>query len=179
MKIFIDPGHGGMDRGAVYGSEEADLNLMLAYFLNFSLKSKGFKEVMLSRTGDGDLDLKQRTDKANDWGADLFVSLHANAADIPDPFGTEVFVAEKASGNAVHLAQLILESWAAFFPNRKIRGLKRKNFYVLRNTIMPAVLVETEFLSNPEARAFLKDPGNQVLIALVIARAIERYSKEV
>lgn len=89
------------------------------------------------------------------------------------------------SGAATNASMIIKTSTAHYiaqelkrlFPNRNHRGLKQKDFYVLKHTTMPAVLIETEFLSNPEAREFLCMPKNQLDIAIGIRHAVQRIEQ--
>lgn len=146
-KIFIDAGHGGHDPGAVGSrSREKDNVLKVANRLKVLLESHGHT-VRMSRSTDVFLSLSERARLANVWGADYFVSLHNNAA-TSSATGFETFihngpVQSKTAGfqNAIHAA--IIKDIGI-----RDRGKKRANFAVLRETRMPAVLIEYAFISN-------------------------------
>ena len=146
-KIFIDAGHGGNDPGAIgKRSKEKDNVLKVANRLKVLLEGHGHT-VRLSRSTDVFIQLSERARLANAWGADYFVSLHNNAA-TASTTGFETFIYDgpvqsKAAGfqNAIHTA-IIKEIGI------QDRGKKRANFAVLRETKMPAVLIEYAFISN-------------------------------
>ena len=170
MKIVIDPGHAGrnVDPGAVNpgtGLQEADVALAVSRFLEAELMRAGH-EVKLTRTEweqpETD-DLAYRTSFANDWGADLFVSLHCNSAASPSAKGYEVWTSPgDMEGDA--LATCIYAQIAMEFPDRAGRADysdgdpdKESRFYVLVHTDAPACLVEMAFISNDEEAALLSD----------------------
>jgi len=175
MKICIDPGHGGGDSGAVgtqpFRLEEKDFNLGLALLLEEELEARGHWTI-LTRRKDRSLSLPARAKLSNRTGADLFVSIHANAAGNPAVKGMEVyhFPGSKAGQAA---AARILESIISAFPTHSNRGVKEANFAVLRITDMTAILIETEFITNPKQLQFLADPENQQNMATAIADGIE------
>lgn len=161
MKIFIDPGHGGHDPGAVgTKSKEAENVLKVALALEKKLKRKGY-EVKLSRRTDTYLTLKQRADLANAWGADLFISVHDNSAVNKTATGFETFIFNgNVSGKTIKLQQHVHNTIAKGIGLRD-RGLKRANFAVLRLTSIPALLIEYGFISNI---------GDEKIIAFEIER---------
>ena len=100
LRIVVDPGHGGKDPGArgIHGTLEKDINLKAALELARLLKKTGVFEVRLTRHDDTFVSLSKRSEIANNWKADLFVSLHSNAAKDPRDSGFEnYFMSEKAS----------------------------------------------------------------------------------
>lgn len=147
MKIYLDAGHGGADSGAVgeSGRLEKTDNLKLALLLADLLKKRGH-EVRLSRTGDSYPSLKQRADAANEFCADLFISLHRNSAQA-SANGAEVLYCPAASAKSKSLASRLAEtvSVACGFRNR---GAKCQRAYVLEHTKMPAVTIESGFVTN-------------------------------
>lgn len=147
-KIFIDPGHGGSDPGAIgVKSKEAANVLAVALALEKKLVAQGY-EVKLSRRTDVYLTLSQRTKMANDWGADLFISLHDNSAVNKTATGFETFIFNGVvSAKSINLQKCIHEAIAKDIGLRD-RGMKRANFAVVRETKMPAVLIEYGFISN-------------------------------
>ncbi len=176
MKVCIDAGHGGVDPGAVsddpFHAEEKHINLAIAALLEEELESLGHWVVM-DRRKDRTLSLHARAAFSNRLGADLFVSIHANAAVTKAAEGMEIFCFPgSVAGNQA--AQTVLNSLAESFPDHKNRGVKEANWTVLRLTTMPAILVETEFLTNPDQLNFLSDPVEQQKMAGVIATGINR-----
>jgi len=176
LRICIDPGHGGKDSGAVGTSpfylEEKEFNLILALLLEQKLKALGYR-VLMTRRKDRHLSLISRASFANRFSADLFVSIHANSAAVPEVTGMETFHFP-GSEKGRKFGTKILESMLQEFPDHKKRGVKEADFTVLRKTRMPAVLVESEFLSNPQKLQFLADPQNQESLASAIARGIDQ-----
>lgn len=144
VKIFIDPGHGGTDSGAAAnGLLEKNITLQIAILLRDMLISDyDDVSVRLSRSIDQSVTLAQRTNAANSWGADYFVSIHVNAG---GGTGFESYVYPGVSAptttyrNALH--DEIVRS--VDFANR---GKKTANFHVLRETSMPAILTENGFI---------------------------------
>jgi len=175
MKICIDAGHGGDDTGAIGRVPrkllEKDVNLDVALLLESKLEKMGHTVVM-TRKSDRNLSLPARANYANQHGADLFVSIHANSAKDPAASGIEVFHYEgSADGNTA--ARSVLDAMIETFPDRKNRGVKTANFHVLRETKMPSILVEMEFLTNPEALQFLEKASTREGMAKAIASGIQ------
>ena len=182
MKICIDPGHGGADPGAIgiapaTASEpaitlkERDFTLDVALLLEEELARCGHS-VLLTRRRDRSLKLNARAAHGNRHAADLFISIHANAAANPAAEGIEVFhFPGSAAGKSA--AGRIMQGLAAAFPDHVNRGVKPADFAVLRLTGMPAVLVECEFLTNPDRlRRFLSCPSKRREIAVAIAAGV-------
>ena len=175
MKIAIDPGHSGpYEPGACAdGATEAAVVMDIADRLGRALQANG-DEVMLTRVGDiDDAGLIWRAEIANLWGADLFLSLHANSFTDPAAHGTEVWhFPDSRSG--IRLARAVQRQIV-----RKLhtadRGVRPGTFTVLSATDCPAVLVETAFLSNPVDRVLLTSPAFQGLFAAAIAAGIQEY----
>ena len=182
-RVVIDPGHGGKFTGAVgpTGLQEKDVVLAIALNLEQDLLDLG-AEVRLTRTTDSEVlpgaslrdDLKARVDIANNWPADLFISIHANANDSPAPNGTESYVARQASDRSKTIAKLAQNSMVEDIKLND-RGVKTADFYVIKNTRMPATLLETGFISNPEEEQKLADPAIQKSFAHAIGRAVHDY----
>jgi len=171
--IILDPGHGGDDNGAVWGyAEEDDTNLSICYLLRCELEKENF-QVEMTRERDVALSLKKRVDTANDMRPDIFISIHCDAFHNTTVKGISTHVCIKPSDKTLEIAGDIHKGLAMEFSNHINRGLKNSNFYVLRKTIMPAILVECEFISNPDMRKFLKEPENQLRIARAITNSIK------
>jgi N-acetylmuramoyl-L-alanine amidase len=166
-KIFLDKGHGGSDPGAVAnGLKEKDLtHRIVEYAMDYLQANYTEFAMRTSRTGDQTLTLSQRADMANDWGADVFVSVHINAG---GGTGFETYVYNGGVSSRTIALQNVLHSeiLAAMrqFGNITDRGKKRANYAVLRETKMPAVLTENLFIDSNDAKllkneAFLKAVG--------------------
>lgn len=182
MKVVIDPGHGGEDNGAAYGEkldylEEDDTNLIIAFLLRFFLLSRKI-DVRLTREKDVFVSLADRAKLANDWDADLFISLHADAFHRESASGMSVHIHPEASKGSVLIAEKVDTIFRWIWTNHTQRGVRRNNFQVLRDTQMPAVLIEAEFVSNPATRRFLKEPKNQLDLAIQIGNAICGYRSD-
>ena len=189
MKVCIDPGHGGYDPGAVgpSGLREKDVALQIALQVGQRIQTAGI-QVAYTRTSDAvswpaniNQDLAARTQIANRSEADIFVSVHCNSSNKASAHGMEVFTTP-GQGWADKLAESIVRAWADAFPQGVIRkdtsdgdSDKEANFYVLRNTAMPAVLVETTFISNPQEEALLRTAAFQEAAAQAIASGICKY----
>lgn len=178
MKVCIDPGHGGSQPGAVgyYGTKEKDITLQVALQLRDVLKNAGV-EVVMTRDSDKDVrtakqpnELQARCDVANNSKADVFVSVHCNAADDRTAHGTETWYYPKDAKSKT-LAQFIQTELVKQIGLRD-RGVKQGNYYVTRYTKMPAVLVELAFISNPEEEVLLKNKAFQKKCAVGIANGI-------
>lgn len=179
--IVIDPGHGGSDRGAVRdGVSEAALNLDMAHRLRDVLVARGW-QVILTHSTDVDVygpdasahdELQARDDIANNAGARLLISIHSNAFINDGPSGTTTYYA-KAEDLA--LARDVQSELAARL-GVKNDGIIKSHFYVPLHAKMPAVLVETAFLSNPSDFRKLRDPQWRELVAQSLADAIAEYA---
>ena len=188
MRVVIDPGHAGrnIDPGAVNkttGLQEADISLSVSRLVEKYLLAVGY-EVKLTRTDFEQVetdDLSYRTTLANDWGADIFISLHCNSATNQKAKGYEVWT---SPGNTLgdKLATCIYEQIAAEFPDRAGRTDysdgdpdKESRFYVLVHTDAPACLVEMAFISNDAEAELLADAAWQDRYARAIARGVTDY----
>lgn len=160
VKIFVDPGHGGPEPGAIgpSGLAEADVNLRVATALRNCLTEYGGATVKMSRTGDVDVSLADRVASANDWGADRFISVHHNASSNTSYNATETYASAYADSVALDLRDRVHARLIAGLglPNG---GTHTATFYVLRNTWMPSILTEGSYISSPYQEARLKDPG--------------------
>lgn len=147
--IYLDPGHGGTDAGAVNGSRrESDDNLKLALLVRDILIRQN-QAVLLSRKEDSAVSLDERTRQANRAKADLYVSLHRNSFTSPDANGVEIWIYTTAGRITEAAAVEVLEEVLAVGAQSN-RGVKRGNYHVLRESEMPAMLIELGFISNAE-----------------------------
>jgi N-acetylmuramoyl-L-alanine amidase len=150
VKIFIDPGHGGNDPGAVgNGLKEKDLTLKIAKKIKSKLTNYENVQVKLSREGDQTLSLKQRTDMANQWGADYVISVHINSASGTNGTGFESFIYNGSVGQKTIASQNVIHPEIVKATGFKDRGKKRANFHMVRATKASAILTENGFINNP------------------------------
>lgn len=146
--IVIDPGHGGTDTGASNGTRlEKNDNLKMALAVRDRLVRAG-QNVVMTRTGDTDVSLLNRSAISNNNNADMFVSLHRNAFSNPAANGWENFVKINAPLSYREYAETVLNE-AVNVGIQTNRGLKEDNFSVLRFTAAPAQLLEMGFITNP------------------------------
>lgn len=146
--ITIDPGHGGKQPGALgFGLKEKDVTLDIGLKVQKLLEAEGAKVVM-TRTDDSTVDLPERTAIAINNKSNIFVSLHMNSSTSGSANGTETYWNEKyQSTESKKLAEKIQKRLIELL-NTANRGVKTDNFYVIKNTTMPSVLVEFGFISN-------------------------------
>lgn len=199
--IVLDPGHGGRDRGtsnAALGLLEKDLTMEIVRRLYGVLVQEGYR-VGVTRQADEYISLEDRAKRAAAAGADLFVSLHFNAAGRRDARGVETYVLTpqfqrstgqeelSASDKELHRGNAH-DHWNAllgFLVHRQLlgdlgafdRGFKRARFAVLREAPCPAVLVEAGYLSNPEEAARIATREYQDRLVHSLARGINEYRR--
>lgn len=170
--ICLDPGHGGSEPGAIQnGVEEKEVNLDVALRARALLELRGYR-VMMTRTTDVEISLARRCSAANKSGAEVFVSVHNNARP-PDIDGTTTYY-NRGFEDAWRLAACVQRS-VVISIGRPDRGLKTRRLYVLRNTRMPAVLLEGVFLTDTEEAGLARDPGFRQRMAEGIALGIDLY----
>ena len=178
--VIIDPGHGGPDPGAIGigGIRETDVVLDVSKIVKQLLSEKGVK-VRLTRNSEIDLDLPPRVLYANEMGADIFVSIHANASrgKRKDINGLETFYYRGWRGRL--LAKRIQKYILKVSPGSPDRGVKQGRFYVIKNTRMPAVLVEIGFLTGRLDSRRLEKSIHRKRIAYAIAKGILEYLSKV
>jgi N-acetylmuramoyl-L-alanine amidase len=180
--IVIDPGHGGSDRGTIHGGvAEADLTLDMANRLRDILVAAGW-QVKMTRESDVDVyapndsahdELQARVNVANSAGARLFVSIHVNAFINSGPYGTTCYISKP---DDVALGKLLEAHLAA--DGTKDDGVIKSHYYVTYHTLMPAVLIETAFLTNPSDYALVTSPAWRQRVAQEIADGIAQYARE-
>lgn len=177
MIVVLDAGHGGGDPGALNEFvEEKEINLAVTLMVYERLEEAGI-QVHLTREDDSHVSLPERTTFANELGASIFVSMHSNAADAKSAHGIETYY---YSGDAEgeNLASFVQEN-VIETTEAKNRKTKTANFYVCKNTLMPAVLVEMGFLTNANESAKMATEEYQELIAEGIANGILDYAEAV
>jgi N-acetylmuramoyl-L-alanine amidase len=222
FKVVLDAGHGGHDSGASYnGIHEKDIALNITLLAGGILERHKDIQVIYTRKTDVFLGLRERADIANKANADLFVSIHANAARNTAAYGAETFVlglhksqenfeVAKKENQVIYLEENYEEIYGGFDPSspesliglilssevyldqsievaalvqnnftqrlkRRDRSVKQAGFWVLHNTYMPSVLIETGFVSNREEAAYLNSRKGQQEMGQAIADAIIDY----
>lgn len=199
-KIVLDPGHGAKYSGAVGAiSMEKDLNLIISKKVGKLLTEAGF-EVVYTREGDDLLELAPRAAWAKESGADLFLSIHCNAAPTAKAEGIETFsisplgfsnsndnndhslsvnAEDKAAGYANTVESFMLssaiQSKLIKATNAVDRGAKRARFHVLYHNTVPAALVECGFMSNVEEEKLLNNSEYTDLVAKSIVDGILEF----
>lgn len=174
--VVIDPGHGGPDPGAIGIGGVRETNVVLDIGLEVSriLQRQGVT-VYLTRTREQDVDLPPRVALAERVSATVFVSIHANAISMsrPDVNGLETYHAPGARLGA-RLAQTVHNTILRNLrmPDRRVRAAR---FYVIRKTSMPAILVETGFLTGAQDIVGLRNPAWRKQMAQAIAEGILNY----
>lgn len=159
IKIYIDQGHNpeGINAGAEgFGIREQDITYQVGHFL-FDILSEDYRfTARLSRPTpqttlgySNTSSLKERVTQANTWKADYFISIHVNASENPDINGTEAYVSS-ANSAAWYLAQNIVSEIVRRTSTKYNGVFTRPSLYVLKNTKMPAFLVELGYITNYE-----------------------------
>ena len=180
MRICYDPGHAGrgIEPGAVgpTGLLECDVVPSVCKILK-ELSERDGHEVLLTRESESDAasdSLRYRTDMSNDWGADIFVSVHCNSATTPAAHGTETYYfpfSAKGRELAEHVHKELIGTLA-----RADRGIKAQNLWVIRYTYCPAILVELMFINNPEEEILLADVETHRIAAEAIYRGVLSFA---
>ena len=175
-KVFIDPGHGGVDNGAVQnGVLEDEINLQISKKIEAKLKAKGV-EVKMSRNDDTYLSLTERTRMANNLGSDIFVSIHQNSATSSSAKGIETYYYSPRQDSkelATDIQADLIQS-----TNATNRGVKTANYAVIKTAQMSSSLVECGFISNPTEAQNLSSSSYQDKVAEGIVNGIMDYLKE-
>lgn len=181
--IALDPGHGGSDPGAIgrRGSNENKLNLDLSMLVKSILERAGAK-VAMTRTTDVDLtpvnasdreELRARVMVGNNRQADIFVSIHHNASVNTDMCGTTTYYFHKTNLDFI-LAQSIHNAMLKG-GGLSNQGVRTANFYVVKNALMPAALLEIGFMSNPQEEQTINDSAFQQKMAVAIVAGIDQF----
>lgn len=182
--IIVDPGHGGFDPGkpGVNGEDEKNLNLKIGLLLRDYLQSAG-AVVIMTRTTDNDTDGTEGRHKNSDMrarkriaeGGDILVSVHQNSFTQPSVHGAQVFYNAKST-EGKKLAEYIQASIKQYADLDNRRTAKSNtNYYVLKATQIPAVIIECGFLTNPEEEQKLNNPEYQDKMALSIYLGVKQY----
>ena len=160
MKWYLDFGHGGKDSGAIGPTnlKESDIALKIGMMVKEKLEN-AFEKVITTRDNDKYYSLDYRTKKANNENSDYFISIHLNSASNPSAKGCEVWLYDENS-KLQTLANNLCNNLATKM-NTPNRGVKySKKLAVLKNSKMPALLIEIDFISNKEIENYLKNDKN-------------------
>ncbi|MCR9228355.1 MAG: N-acetylmuramoyl-L-alanine amidase [Flavobacteriaceae bacterium] len=183
MVIIVDPGHGGIDSGAVgtNGLKEKDLTLRLARAIEFYNKTLWNNRyiIFFTRYRDTLISLRHRTQLAKAIQPALFVSLHCNHADNPKAAGLEVYLS-KGSIPKLHIGMAKeMDTYLQEHLGYRSRGVKRANFQVLRDNrkVCPALLLELGFLSHWDEARHLESNENINALGLAILMGIKKIMK--
>ena len=182
--IVLDPGHGGSDPGAIgpTGLQEKQVTLPIAEYLKSILEAKGAK-VILTRTTDVDVygphasgvdELQARVNVANGNQADAFISIHINSFSNPNVGGIATYYFD-GSDQSKKLASSVQGQIAEHSGFNGDRGIQPGNLYVLRHSLMPSILVELGFISNPKEEGHLKEASTRQEFANELAKGLELY----
>ena len=180
--IYIDPGHGGRDPGAIYKDiKESDINLQISKYLKEELENNG-AQVYLTRIGDYDLsennarnhkknDLTARARLINESNCNMYISIHLNSDPSPTWNGIQIFYTDNNENNK-KIAETIKEQLKL---KRKTKELK--NMYLFEKISQPGILIEAGFISNPNDRYKLKQSEYQQELSKNITEGIIKYFK--
>lgn len=175
-RVFIDAGHGGDDPGALgNGLKEKDLTLKIALKVQRILQSKGI-EVVMSRTTDKFLELREISSLANSSGADAFASIHINSATTTAAYGIETYYYPNRMDSkplADSVQKQLISSTGAYD-----RRVKTADFHVVRETKMPSILAECGFISNKSEAIKMNTSTYQELLANGISNGITNYLED-
>ncbi len=175
--IVIDPGHGGNDDGCSREDVlEKTVNLEIASRLADKLRDMGYEAVLTREDDETWLSLEERVGIAEDSRADIFVSIHQNACEEREASarGIETWYSGDRE-DARRLAQLVHRGALEETQARDRELCESEDLFVIRETSMPACLIETSFLSNSEERKLICDPEYQDKLAAGMAEGIDCY----
>lgn len=182
MKIAVDAGHGYTTSGkrTVDGMREFEFNRAVANEMQQLLGGYENVSVVFTHSDTRDVPLNERTDKANAEKADVFISIHANAFGNGTAWnntkGIETYVHDSKPRESFALAEAVQKELIEK-TKRDDRGVKLANFHVLRETKMPAILIECGFMTNQEEAGALKSASYRKTCAEAIAEALASFYK--
>lgn len=177
IRIFIDQGHNpyGFNAGAEgFGLREQDITYQIGVYLANILNSDSRFTAITSRRSpdeilgyDNSSSLRTRTEMANNWGADYFLSIHVNANTNPAINGTEAYV-YSANSPAYYLGENIVAEIVRRLGTKNNGVYARPSLYVLRRSAMPAVLIELAYITNEEDAILLANEPYQFAYAIYV-----------
>ena len=178
--VIVDAGHGGNDTGGTNkaGLYEKEFALTIAKNIQKLGESKGIK-VILTRTGDNAMGLKERVGVAEQQGADAFISIHANNnQENAAASGIECVVSERSRRfqDSERLAEKVVQEFRTL-NGISVNGIKKSNFYVLTENTVPAILLNLGYFSNKSDFEYMSDQKNQQQISERVIAAVLQYTK--
>ncbi|MTW87608.1 N-acetylmuramoyl-L-alanine amidase [Virgibacillus dakarensis] len=177
LKVVIDPGHGGKDKGATgaSGKYEKDFTLSLSKKVEELLEQESGIQVFMTRTDDSFIsqESRYRPKYANKLDADLFISIHGNTFSDPDVSGTETYYYHKNS----RLFAKFLQKHVVEATGFRDRGTTKQDLFVVRDTKMPAALIEVGYLTNPQEESKMLTDDIQSRVANSIVEGIKEYKE--
>ena len=185
--VFLDPGHGGRDPGAVYnGLREKDLNMSIYHKLRSELEKLGYT-VLTSRDSDVYVDyVTERSEMVNKTDADVFISIHFNATGVPgaNRSGVETYIYEPDEDIKPRINKVAHDDPTRLSESKRLadnihnsvvsvagandRGVHGSNYAVLRETIKPAVLLELGYIDSPEYKKISDDKYQNKLVEGIV-----------
>lgn len=178
LKIVIDAGHGYNTPGkrSPDGMREYEFNREVALAMKQELETYEGVQILFTHSEDRDVPLTERTNRANEWRADVFVSIHANAymGEMGNHGGIDTFIDDSNPAGARALATVVQRNLieATGLANR---GVKTADFHVLRETKMTAILIEHGFMDSYTDLPKLKSPEYRKLCGVTNARSIAEH----
>lgn len=178
VQIVIDPGHGGTDPGAIANNtKEKEINLSVAQQVTNNLQKQGLT-VIMTRSKDEYLGLVERANVGTESKATLFVSLHSNSATATSASGIETYYYINTDNDYDKDLATCIQNAVIKATNAKSRGVKSANYSVLRNSKIPAALVEMGFLTNVQECTQMNDAAYQAKIAQGVTNGIIDFLKD-
>lgn len=185
--VFLDPGHGGRDPGAVYnGLREKDLNMSIYRKLRSELEKLGYT-VLTSRDSDVYVDyVTERSEMVNKTDADVFISIHFNATGVPgaNRSGVETYIYEPDPDITPRINKVAHDDPTRLSESKRLadnihnsvvsvagandRGVRGSNYAVLRETVKPAVLLELGYIDSPEYKKISDDKYQNKLVEGIV-----------
>ena len=186
--VFLDPGHGGRDPGAVYnGLREKDLNMSIYRKLRSELEKLGYT-VLTSRDSDVYVDyVTERSEMVNKTDADVFISIHFNATGVPgaNRSGVETYIYEPDEDIKPRINKVAHDDPTRLSESKRLadnihnsvvsvagtndRGVHGSNYAVLRETVKPAVLLELGYIDSPEYKKISDDKYQNKLVEGIVS----------
>ncbi len=180
--VVLDAGHGGKDPGSIgpAGTFEKDVALVVTLKVGKILEKKGFNVIYIRKDDNISWsskkeELLKRAEISNKNNADIFVSIHANSSEYTNVGGTEIYF-HQISSKGKNLA-MIIQSEIVNQINLRDRGIRSKDYSILRNVNAPTILIELAYISNPKEESLLASPLYQTKFAQAVASGITQYFK--
>lgn len=188
LKLCVDPGHAGYNNNDIFepgaigpnGLQEHAVALSISKILRDMALNDGIQVLMTREDENGSWDLIPRAEMANNWGAKAFISIHCNSFSDPSAHGFEIWTTKGQTESDI-LATYIYNEMELSMPIIGRTDVsdgdvdKEAQFTVLTETVMPAVLIEVAFISNPQEEAMLADYDFQIVVARAILTGIKKY----